>query len=152
MTKKQTSFWVSILFTWKSNIQTAGNFFRVIQANVEIRISILEIPCVPILGKTDNFVFLSPNLPKNGFCGWNFKNLSLDSESLPPRYHVSQFSVKMDKFEFFGLNLGKLPNYVRYFGSNIVEGVAESWVEAEWSCVEVDGAGWSWVHGLIIPI
>ena len=46
----------------------------------------------------------------------------------------------------------KLPNYVQYFGSNIVEGVAESWVEAEMSWVEVDGAGWRWVHGLVIPI
>ena len=35
---------------------------------------------------------------------------------------------------------------MRYFGSNIVEGVAESWVEAEMSWVEVDGAGWSWVE------
>ena len=42
----------------------------------------------------------------------------------------------MDNFEFFGQNFGKLPNYVRYFGSNNVEGVAESWVE-------VDGAGWA---------
>ena len=107
--------------------------------------------------KTDNFKFLGPNLPKNGFWGRNFKNLSLDSESTPPIYHVCQFSVK-----FFGLNLGKLPNYVQYFGSNIVEGVAESWVEVEMSWVEVDGAGWSWVevdgagwslvHGLVIPI
>ena len=48
--------------------------------------------------------------------------------------------------------MGKLPNYVQYFGSNIVEGVAESWVEAEMSWVEVDGAGWRWVHGLVIPI
>ena len=47
-------------------------------------------------------------------------------------------------FQFFGLNLGKLPNYVRYFGSNNVEGVAESWVEAEMSWVGVDGAGWRW--------
>ena len=76
--------------------------------------------------------------------------MSLDSESAPPRYHVSQFSVKMDNFEFFGLNLGKLPNYVQYFGSNIVEGVAESWVEAEMSWVEVDGPWWRWVHGLVI--
>ena len=65
----------------------------------------------------------------------------------------------------------KLPNYVQYFGLNIVAGVAESWMEAEmswvelggagwgwmelggggWSWVEVDGAGWSWVHGLVIP-
>ena len=58
---------------------------------------------------------------------------------------------------------------MQYFGSNIVEGVAESWVEAKmgwvevemswvevdgagWSCVEMDGAGWRWVHGLVIPI
>ena len=65
---------------------------------------------------------------------------------------------------------------MQYFGSNIVEGVAESWVEAEmnwvevggagvevemccvevdgtrWSWVEVDGVGWSWVHGFLIPI
>ena len=45
-------------------------------------------------------------------------------------------------FEFFGLNLGKLPNYVQYFGSNIVEGVAESWVNTDMNWVEVDGAGW----------
>ena len=53
--------------------------------------------------------------------------------------------------------MGKLPNYMQYFGSNIVEGVVESWVEAamswveaEMSWVEVDEAGWrlkmSWVE------
>ena len=57
----------------------------------------------------------------------------------------------MDKF--FGLNLGNLPNYVQYVGSNIDEGVEESWEEAELSWVEVemswvemDGAEWSWVE------
>ena len=67
----------------------------------------------------------------------------------------------MDNFQFFGLNLGKSPNYVQYFGPSIVEGVAESWVDTEmslvevdgagWSCVEVDGARWRWLHGLVIP-
>ena len=38
--------------------------------------------------------------------------------------------------------LGKFPNYVQYFGSNNVEGVAESWVETEMSWVWADGAGW----------
>ena len=83
--------------------------------------------------KTDNFEVLGPNLPKNVFWGRNFKNLSLDSESAIPIYPVGQF---------FGLNLGKLPNYVQYFGSNIVEGVVESWVEAEMSWVKVGGVGW----------
>ena len=32
---------------------------------------------------------------------------------------------------------------MQYFGSNIVKGVAESWVEAEMSWVELGGAGWS---------
>ena len=58
----------------------------------------------------------------------------------------------MDNFEIFGLNSGKLTNYVRYFGSNIGEGVAESWVEAKMSWMEVDGAGWKWVHGLVIRV
>ena len=89
--------------------------------------------------KTNNYGVLGPNLPRNGLRGRNFKNLSLDSESA--RYHVSQFSVKMDNFEFFGLNLGKSSNYVRYFGSNIVEGVVESWVEVEMSWGELDRAG-----------
>ena len=52
----------------------------------------------------------------------------------------------MDNFYFFGLNLGKLPNYVQYLGSNIVEDVAESWVEAEMSWVKLRGGGWSWVE------
>ena len=49
----------------------------------------------------------------------------------------------MDNFKIFGLNLWKLPNY---FGSNNVEGVAESWLEAEMSWVGVDGAEWSWME------
>ena len=52
---------------------------------------------------------------------------------------------QMGNSEFFGLNLGKLPNYLRCFGSNIVEGVVESWVEAEISWVEV-GAWFSNTH------
>ena len=52
---------------------------------------------------------------------------------------MSQFSIKMDNFKFFGLNLGTLPTYVQYSGSNNVEGVSESWSEAEMSWVEVGG-------------
>ena len=55
---------------------------------------------------------------------------------------MCQFPVKLDNFDFFGLNLGKLPNYVRYFGYNIIERVAESWVEVGMSWVEMDGSGW----------
>ena len=40
---------------------------------------------------------------------------------------------------------------MQYFGSNIVEGVAENLVEVEVSWVKVDKAGWRWVHSLVIP-
>ena len=40
---------------------------------------------------------------------------------------------------------------MQYFGSNIIEGVVESWVETKINLVEVYGAGWRWVHGLGIP-
>ena len=78
--------------------------------------------------------------PNIGIWGLNFKNLSPKLELAPPKYHLCKFSVKMDNFEFFGPHFEKLSNYVQYFGSNNVEGVAESWVEVEKSWVEVDGA------------
>ena len=112
------------------------------KTNVGVRISILDTPFVPIFRQNKQLWPFGLNLHKNGSLDRNLKNLSMDSESPPPSYHVCQFWVKMGNFEFFGLNLGKLPNYVRYFSSNIDEGVAESWVEAKMSYVEVDGAGW----------
>ena len=55
---------------------------------------------------------------------------------------MGQFSVKMSNSEFFGLNLEELPDYMRCFGSNNVEGVAGSSVETEMRWVEADGARW----------
>ena len=98
--------------------------------------------CANFQTKQTTLTFSAQICPKMNFWCRNFKNLNPDTESEPPRYRVYQFSVKMDNFEFFGLNLGKLPNYVRYFGSNNVEAVAESWMETEMSWVEVDRAGW----------
>ena len=56
------------------------------------------------------------------------------------------FLSKWTTFNFVSEIWGKLPNYVQYFGANIVEGVPESWVEVEMSWVEVDGAGWRWME------
>ena len=89
-------------------------------------------------GKTSNFDFFRPTLSKMSFWGRNFKNLILDSESAP---HVYKYFVKMNSSEFFGLNLGNSPNYVRHFGSNSMEGVAESWAEAEMRWMELGGGG-----------
>ena len=56
----------------------------------------------------DNIDLFGPNLPKNGFWDPNFKKLSPDLDFAPPSSLTGQFSVKIDNFEFFGLNLGKL--------------------------------------------
>ena len=45
--------------------------------------------------------FFGPNLPKNGFWGRNFENLTPDPESALPRYHECQFSGKTNNFELF---------------------------------------------------
>ena len=75
------------------------------------------------LAKQTILTFSAQIFPKMNFGGRYFKNISPDSESAPRRYHVCQFSSKTDKSEFFGLNLGKLPNYMRYFGSYNLDGV-----------------------------
>ena len=71
------------------------------------RIRILRYYVYQFSDIRDNFEFLDPNLPKNGFWGRNFKNLSLDSESASLRYYVHQFSDKTDNFEFLDPNLPK---------------------------------------------
>ena len=68
------------------------------KTNIGIKSASLRYYVYQFSDKMDNFDFLGPNLPKNGFWGWNFKNISLDSESTPRIYHVCQFSVKMDNF------------------------------------------------------
>ena len=82
--------------------------------------------CATFQAKRTALTFFDQNLPKNELWARNFKNLSADSRSPPPRDHVCHISAKMDNFEFSGLNSGKLPDYMQYFGSNKVEGVPES--------------------------
>ena len=81
--------------------------FEIHKTNVGIRINTLRYQVYQFSDKTENFEFLDPNLPKNGFWGRNFKNLSLDSESASLRCYVHQFSDKTDNFEFLGPNLPK---------------------------------------------
>ena len=112
----------------------------------------------------DNFYFSGPNLPKNEFWDRNIKNLSPDSESVPPRYYVCLCSVRMDNFKIFGLNLGKLPNCMQHFGFNNLEVLQRvewrlkcaelRWMELDedgWKRVKVDG-WWRRVHSLATNI
>ena len=71
--------------------------------------------------KMDNFNFLGPNFPTDGFWGQNFKNLSLNLESASLRCYVYQFSDKRDKFEFLSPNLPTNGFWGRIFKSLILD-------------------------------
>ena len=100
--------------------------------NVEIRISILEIPCVRIFRQNEQLWLFWPKLAQKWIFGSEFSTWIRNQHLQIPCVPISSENGTSN-FEFFGLNLGKLPNYVWYFGSNNVEGVAESWVEVEMS-------------------
>ena len=89
------------------NLSKVNLKLEIHRTSVAMRISILEIPCVPIFRQNRQIDFLSPNLPKNGFWSKNFKNLSLVLKSASLRYYVYQFSDKRDNFEFLDTNLPK---------------------------------------------
>ena len=75
------------------------------KCNSGFGISSSKIPCMPIFWQNGNFNFFVPYLPKNEFWGWNFENINPDSESVPRRYEMCQFSGKTNNFDFFGPNL-----------------------------------------------
>ena len=78
------------------------------KANVGIRISIVKMPCMPIFRKNRQFCFFQPKFAQKWTLGSEFqKSKSGFRESAVPRYHVCQFSVKTNNFDFFGPNLPK---------------------------------------------
>ena len=109
--------------------------------------------------KTDNFNFLGPNLPKNGFWGQKsgFRICTSNVWCVPIFSQNGQLLIFWPKF-------GEVAQLRAIFwfkyrwgccrelggGWNELGGGGWSWVDVEMSCVEVDGAGWRWVHGLAI--
>ena len=94
--------------------------------------------------KTDNFDFFYPNLLKNGFWGTNFKNISADLESAPPRNHVWQFSTKTGNFEFST----KIWENCPITCNMLVLVMLRVLQRTQW---RLKRPGCRWVHGLKIP-
>ena len=102
----------------------------------------LETVCVPIFRQNGQLWIFGPKFAQKWILGSKFKKsesaFGISVEFLGHNLPKNKILVKMNHFlKFFRLNLRKLHNYVQYFGLNIVEGVAESWVEVEMSWVEV---------------
>ena len=71
-------------------------------------ISILELLGGPIFRVKGQFWTFGPKFAQKWILGLNLKNLSVQLELASLRYHVHQFSHKVDKFKFFALNLPKI--------------------------------------------
>ena len=75
--------------------------------NVEIRISIFEIPCMPTFRQNKQLLLFWHKFAQKGIYIWKFIKIMLELESASLRYHVYQFSDKTNNFEFLVPNLPK---------------------------------------------
>ena len=89
-------------------------------------ISTSNILRVSIFRQNGQLLFFRPKFAQKSILGSEFQNsksgFGITTSSIP---WVRIFRQN-GQLWIFNLNLGKLPNYVRYFGSYNVEGVAES--------------------------
>ena len=80
-----------------------------------MRISILEITCVPIFRQNRQLWLFWPKFAQKSILGWKFRNIMLEKESASSRYNMCQFSGKRNNFEFFDPNLPKNEFWGRNF-------------------------------------
>ena len=128
------------------------------KTNVWIRINILEIPCVPIFRQNGHLWLFGPKFAQKWILGSKFQKIEsgfgINTSNIP-------------RVQIFSQN-GQLLIFRRKFGE-IDQLRAIFWFKYCWRCcrklggdwnelgggwvelVEVDGAGWSWVHALVIP-
>ena len=90
--------------------------FKIQKTNVGIRMSILEIPYVPIFRQNRYLWLFGPKFAQKWILGSEFqKSKSAYSKSAFLRYYVHQLSDKTNNFEFFGPNLPQNGFWVRNF-------------------------------------
>ena len=87
-----------------------GLAFR--KSNTRFGISSSKIPCVPIFRHTDILTFSAQICPK-WISRLEFKKSKSGFGISTSKIPCMPISAKTNNFEFFRLNLGKLPNYVQ---------------------------------------
>ena len=112
---------------------------KIQKTNVGIRASILEIPCVPIFIKNGQLWVFGPKFSQKWILGSRFQKSKSRFRITASKILCELIFSQNGRLWIFRPIFGEIVqlHYVGYFGSNIVEGVAESWVEAEMSWVEV---------------
>ena len=105
--------------------------FETQKTNIEIRISILEILCVPIFSQNGQLWLFRPKFAKKQILGLEFQKSKCEFGISKSRIPCVPIFRENGQLWVFHLDLGKSPNYMWYFGSNNIEAVAKNLVEAE---------------------
>ena len=149
--------------------------FEIQKTNVGIRISIFEIPCVPIFRQNGQLWIFGPKFAQKWILGSEFQKSKsgfgisiLEILCVPIFRQNGQLWIFGPKFaqkwilgsEFqksksgFRINTSNIP-CVLIFSQNgqlLIFWPKFGEIAPGWSWMEVYGAGWRWVHGLVIPI
>ena len=139
--------------------------FQIQKANVGIRISILEIPCVPIFRQNRQLWIFGPKFAQKWILGSEFqKSKSGFGIRIREILGAPIFSQKGQLLTFWP-TFGEIAQLSTIFwfkycwgccrelcgGWNELGGAGWrlKWAGSRW--MELYGAGWRWVHGLVIP-
>ena len=151
---------------WSKFAQKRNLKLEIHKTNVGIRISILEIPCVPIFRQNRQLWIFGPKFAQKWILGSEFQKsksgFGINTSNIPCVPIFSQNGQLLIFWPKFG-EIAQLRAifWFKYCwgccrelggGWNELGGGGWSWVEVEMRWVEVDGAGWTWVHGLVIPV
>ena len=132
--------------------------FQIQGTNVGIRISILEIPCVPIFRQNRQLWIFGTKFAQKWILEWEFQKsksrFGINTSNIPcvPIFrHNGQLLTFWPKFGEIA-QLGAIFWFKFCWGCcrelggswNELGGGGWSWVEVKMSWVEVDGAGWRW--------
>ena len=125
---------------WESQIQ---------KTNDGLRINIIMMPYVPILGGNRQLWIFRPKFAQKWILGLEFRKSKSGSRISTSKIPWTPTFSQKNNIEFFGLNLGKLLDYMWHFGSNMLRvlqkaGWTLKW--AGWRWMELGVDGWSWVE------
>ena len=139
--------------------------FEIQKTNVGIRMSILEIPCIPIFRQNRQLWIFMPKFAQKWNLGSKFQKSK--SEFGINTSNISCMSIFRENGQLliFWSKFGETAKLGAIFWSQYCWGCCRklcgdwkklgggewSWVEVEMSWLELDEAGWSWVRGLVIP-
>ena len=137
------------MFFWPKLAQKLILGLEFWNSNSGFGISSSKIPCVLIFRQSRQFWIFRPKFAQKWILGLEFRKSKSGSRISTSKIPWTPTFSQKNNIEFFGLNLGKLLDYMWHFGSNMLRvlqkaGWTLKW--AGWRWMELGVDGWSWVE------